>query len=90
MDTKEGNYYPVYMINDMYGGRGLNFRAYTNSITMFILGTFLDRKTQIQVLTRCGRYKDKCKRIRDTTFKEFDDATNAARKGAIEKFLISL
>ena len=27
MDTKVGARYPVYIINDVYGGRGLNFRA---------------------------------------------------------------
>jgi len=52
MDCKSGLYYPVFMINDQYGGRGLNFRAQNNphGITLLILGSFLDKKTMKQVL----------------------------------------
>ena len=93
MDAKVNNsHYPVYMIDDNYGGRGLNFRAPSNphGITMLILGTFLGEKTRIQVLQRVGRFGDKCTRIRDETIKEFDDHANADKKGMISKFLKKL
>ena len=62
MDAKIGPWYPVFMIDDHYGGRGLNFRARTNQygITLFILGSFVDEKTMKQVLLRVGRWNDKC------------------------------
>ena len=65
MDAKWGHRYPVYLINDAYGGRGLNFRAASSShgITMLILGTFPDRTTRHQALMRVGRFGDKCCRI---------------------------
>ena len=65
MDAKFGHRYPVYLINDAYGGRGLNFRAATSShgITMLILGTFPDRTTRHQALMRVGRFGVKCYRI---------------------------
>ena len=92
MDAKIGAYYPVFMINESYGGRGLNFRAQNNAegITMLILGSFLDRRTKNQVLQRVGRFTDKCTRIRDTHFDEFDDEKNAKRLGMISKFLEKL
>ena len=34
-----------------------------------------------------GRWNDKCHRIRDSTFEEFDKQKNAESKGRIEKFL---
>ena len=48
MDAKIESYYPVYMIDDKYGGRGLNFRARSNphGITLLILGSFVDDKTK--------------------------------------------
>ena len=47
MDAKLGERYPVVIINDDFGGRGLNFRAKNNphGITMLILGTFPDQRT---------------------------------------------
>ena len=54
---------------------------------MLILGTFPDRTTRIQTLMRVGRFGDKCKRIRDTKFKEVDEEKDAERKGEIEKTL---
>ena len=45
MDARVGPRFPVYIINDDYGGRGLNFRAAYNplGITLLILGTFPDK-----------------------------------------------
>ena len=70
MNAKIGPRYPVLIINDEYGGRGLNFRAegHPHGITMLILGTFPDRISRHQTLWRVGRYGDKCTRIRDTKF----------------------
>ena len=48
MDEKnDGGFYPIFLINDKYGGRGLNFRAKGNShgITLFVFGSVLDEKT---------------------------------------------
>ena len=92
MDSKIGSYYPVFMIDDRYGGRGLNFRAQYNphGITLLILGSFVDEKTMKQVLQRVGRWKDKCNRVRDSTFEMYDHQRNAERKGRIEKFLHNL
>jgi len=87
MDAKLGAYYPVFLINDEYGGRGLNFRAQTNphGITMLILGTFPDRITRHQTLWRVGRFNDKCTRIRDTKFPEVDELKESQLKGKLEK-----
>ena len=90
MDEKVGSFFPVYLIDDKFGGRGVNFRAATNGLTMIILGSFKDKKTQNQVLNRVGRFGDKARRIRDNTVEEFDDKDNAEYKGRIEKFLTGL
>ena len=74
MGKKQGARYPVFIFDDTYGGRGLNFRAPGNphGITMLILGTFPDRTTRLQTLMRVGRYTDKCHRIQDTKFADVD------------------
>ena len=89
MDAKIGHRYPVFMINDQYGGRGLNCRAQSNrhGITMLILGSFPDRITEIQTLFRVGRFGDACTRIKDTKFAHIDEDTDAARKGTLDGFL---
>lgn len=86
MDEKKGrDFYPVFMINDKYGGRGLNFRAKSNThgITMFIFGSVIDELTFHQLLSRVGRNGDNCQRVMDTSFKMFEDTKNATRKGMI-------
>ena len=87
MDARLGPYYPVFLINEEYGGRGLNFRAQSNphGITMLILGTFPDRITRRQTLWRVGRFNDKCTRIRDTKFPEVDELKESQLKGNLEK-----
>ena len=86
MDAKLGYFFPVFIINDEYGGRGLNFRAQSNphGITMLILGTFSDRIARHQTLWRVGRFGDPCTRIRDTNFPEVDAKKEAVRKGKLE------
>ena len=83
MDVKHGNSYPIYMIDDKYGGRGLNFRAQTSNhgITMLIFGSFPDQISRSQALLRVGRFGDNCKRIQDSTFPEIDLVKNAQLKG---------
>ena len=89
MDAKLTTRYPVYLINEEYGGRGLNFRAANSQfgITMLIIGSFPYGRARIQTLFRVGRYGDKCKRIRASEFPEIDDDKNAEYKGQIEKGL---
>ena len=74
MDVKKDNWYPIYLINSNFGGRGLNFRARDNKagITMLIFGTFPDKRTRIQTLFRVGRFGDGCTRIHDSTFDDVD------------------
>ena len=83
MDVKHGKCYPIFIIDDQYGGRGLNFRAQTSShgITMLICGSFQDEITRNQALLRVGRFGDKCIRIQDSTFREIDLMKNAKLKG---------
>ena len=89
MDAKHGPRYPVFMIDKNFGGRGYNFRAKDNpnGITMFILGSFPDRRTEVQTLMRVGRFGDQCTRIRDTKFERIDNNENAKRKGETKKLL---
>jgi hypothetical protein len=80
------------MINEDYGGRGLNFRAANNprGITMLILGTFPYSRARTQTLFRVGRFGDKCKRIQDTRFADLDEGKNAEYKGKITKALAKM
>ena len=52
--------YPVYLINDDYGIRGLDYRAENNhfGICMLICSPFPDKRTRIQALRRIRRYND--------------------------------
>lgn len=49
--------YPVYLANDKYGMRGVNYRG---NITLIIGGPFGDRRERLQGLHRVGRQGDKC------------------------------
>ena len=92
MDEKKGPRFPVYMINDKFGGRGLNFRAPNNAfgITMLILGTFPDSTSRSQTLMRVGRFSDKCTRIRDSKFPEINEEETVKRRGLIHKALLRI
>ena len=70
MDAPHGPRYPVFLISEEFGNRGLNFRAASNplGITLLILGKFPDPTTRLQTLKRVGRFTDKCSRVQDTTF----------------------
>jgi len=47
MDKKVGSSYPVYLVNDAYGIRGLDYRAESNQhgICMVVVSAFRDRRT---------------------------------------------
>ena len=47
MDKKVGSSYPVYLANDAYGIRGLDYRAESNQlgICMLVVSAFRDRRT---------------------------------------------
>jgi hypothetical protein len=49
MDIRSGGLYPVFLINDKYGIRGLDYRAAGNKlgICMIICSMFSDRRTRI-------------------------------------------
>jgi hypothetical protein len=49
MDRKQGNSFPVYIISEEYGARGLDMRApkSTTGITMLIGSAFVDQRTRI-------------------------------------------
>ena len=51
---------PVYLANDKYGMRGVNYRG---NITLIIAAPFGDRRERLQGLHRVGRQGDKCYRI---------------------------
>ena len=49
MDAKVGPRYPVFLISENFGTRGINFRAANNDlgITLLILGSFPDPTTRL-------------------------------------------
>jgi hypothetical protein len=49
MDVSKGGCYPVYLINEDYGSRGVDYRAERNpsGICMIICSPFSDRRTRI-------------------------------------------
>ena len=51
---------PIYLANDKYGMRGVNYRG---NITLIIAAPFGDRRERLQGLHRVGRQGDKCYRI---------------------------
>ena len=59
--------YPVYLINEFYGTRGLDFNSPGNTlgICMLILNEFSGKRQRMQALTRVGRYGEECYRIQN-------------------------
>ena len=49
MDKKKDGFYPVYLISEEYGSRGLDYRAPENEfgICMLICGTFVNMRSRI-------------------------------------------
>ena len=60
MDVPTDDTYPVYLINEKYGCRGLDYRAKENvhGICMIICSPFSDKRSRIQALMRICRYGD--------------------------------
>ena len=60
MDEKWEGLYPVYLLDDDYGIRGLDFRAANNphGICMLICSAWRDSRTRVQGLKRICRYSD--------------------------------
>ena len=85
MDAKVGPRYPVYLISENFGTRGINFRAVNSDlgITLLILGSFPDPTTRLQTLKRVGRFTDKCTRVQDTSFPEYDTEKLLKYRGQI-------
>ena len=61
MDVVHEGFYPVYLMNEKYGCRGLDYRAKNNDhgICMIICSPFSDKRTRIQAMMRICRYGDK-------------------------------
>ena len=61
MDVKKDGLYPIYLLDDDYSIRGLNFRAANNphGICMIICSGFRDSRTRVQAMKRICRYSDK-------------------------------
>ena len=85
MDERDGDFYPVYIINDEYGIRGLDYRAANNvhGICMIICSSFSDMRTRIQALRRIMRYSDKGMYIQNCEVDEIDIMKQAEIKGKI-------
>ena len=85
MGNKNNGMYPVYLVSEEYGVRGLDYRSYENSlgICMIIASPFSDQRTRIQGLMRVGRYNEQCLRIQDSLVGTIDLEANCLRKGRI-------
>ena len=79
-ENKQLFVYPVYLADNKYGMRGVNYRG---NITLIIGGPFGDRRERLQGLHRVGRQGDSCYRIFDITKDEIDLVENAKRKSAL-------
>jgi hypothetical protein len=89
MDKKiEGNY-PVYLANEKYGMRGLDYRASGNKhgICLLVCSPFDNRVNYHQGLMRVGRYGDECNRIINSQIMEVDALLNSTYKAGIRKDL---
>ena len=60
MDKKAEGFYPVYLANEKYGMRGLDFRASGNKhgICLMVCSPFGNRVNYHQGLMRVGRFGD--------------------------------
>jgi hypothetical protein len=57
--------YPVYLANDKYGMRGLDYRATKNlhGVCLLVCSPFSNKMNRKQGLMRVGRYGDPCYRV---------------------------
>ena len=54
LDEKKGPNFPVYLANEQFGWRGVDYRS-TKGITLIIGASFGDPRERIQALWRVGR-----------------------------------
>ena len=89
MDEKSQNRYPVYMINEEYGIRGLDFRAIACDFgaAQFICSPFSNLRNRHQCLMRVGRFGDDCIRIQDTAVEDVDEIQMQKYRGDLLKDL---
>ena len=85
MDKKVDGVYPVYLINEENGMRGIDYRSANNrlGICMLIVSPFSDRRSRIQGLNRVGRYTDACYRIQNEKALHIDEYKSVANKAKI-------
>ena len=74
MDVSKDRCYPVFLINQKYGIRGLDYRAANNpsGICMIICSPFSDRRTRLQALRRIRRYSDSGNYVQNNQCEEID------------------
>ena len=81
MKKKDKDGYPVYLMNEDYGIRGLDYGSPWNKlgICLLVLSAFSDRRSRIQGLNRVGRYKEACFRIQNSKANLIDVSKSIAR-----------
>jgi hypothetical protein len=74
MDVKKNGNYPIFLIDEKYGIRGLDYRAERNpdGICMIICSEFSDNRTRLQALKRICRYTDGGNYVKNTKVDEID------------------
>ena len=60
LDKNKEGIYPIFLISDEYGIRGIDYRAPNNplGICMLICSPFPNKRTRIQAMKRICRYTD--------------------------------
>ena len=96
LHDKKDLLYPVYLADDKYGMRGVDYRSQCG-ITLVIAAPFGDHRERLQGLFRVGRMGDRCYRIQDIDLDDetvIDKIENSKRKGkmheAVTKVLTEL
>ena len=87
MDVRKNGSYPIYLISEDYGIRGLDYRAPSNpfGICMIICDPFPDWRTRLQALKRIKRYKDQGNYVQNDLAKDIDQSKFVAHKAKIAK-----
>ena len=85
LDKKVDGVYPVYLINEENGMRGIDYRSANNRLgsCMLVVSPFSDRRSRIQGLNRVGRYDDACYRIQNEKAQLINEMKSVANKAKI-------
>ena len=85
MDEKKNGNYPIYLISEEYGIRGLDYRAAKNphGICMIICSEFSDSRTRLQALKRIRRYTDAGNYVKNSKVPDIDQTKFVELKGRI-------